>query len=169
MDIEIPLPKGCIEGNKICIRGKGDEYPNMESGDLIFTIKYKPHSFYYTVESEIGDLFCNIDITLYEFLYGFSRVIPFLNGEYIKIVQPANTSMSNIISKPIIKVIRNKGLTFKNHVGDLNLIFQINIPLLKESQNKVFHDLLKTSKYNNCQPLVSEDTSFCETYNLQNL
>lgn len=169
IEIEIPIPKGCIEGNKICMRNQGDEYPNVEPGDLLFTIKYKPHPFYYTVDSEIGELFCNIDISLYEFMFGFTRTLKLLNNEYIKIVLPPNQYLTDTISNQIKKKLPNRGLTFKNHVGDLHLIFNIHLPLLKDSHNKAFHDLLKTSKYN--LPIMKDysNYSMSEIINLNQL
>jgi len=146
--IDIPIPKGCVEGSKICIRQKGDEMPDAETGDVLFTIQYKPHPFYYTIESEIGDLFCAIDISFYEMLYGFSRNITFLDGQVYHLVQPAMKPMNSVIHKPLVRILKQHGLFFKHHQGDLHILFNVHIPLLKDiTINKTLHDILKEPSY----------------------
>jgi len=169
-EVEIPLPKGCLEGNKICLRNSGDEYPNMENGDLIFTIKYQPHSLFYTVESEIADLYCDFEITLYEFLFGFSRKFKFLNGEIFHIFQPSNIPLENVINKPIIKVIKNRGLSFKNHQGDLNVVFNIHLPTFNNNSIQLYQELLTKASYNIETQNEDEFTGkLFKTINIQNL
>ena len=54
--------------------------PDMERGDLIFTIKQRPHDRFKRVGN---NLFVEVDLTLEESLIGFKKVISHLDGKEV--------------------------------------------------------------------------------------
>lgn len=121
--IDVPLPRGLPEGNPILIRNKGDEYPGMEIGDIIFQLRYKKHSVFESLEN--CDLKCIVKISLYEYFYGFDKIIEHLNGEKIAIHSSSNLSFNNSFNN-LTKVLKDYGLKFQNHIGDLIIKFEID-------------------------------------------
>jgi DnaJ-class molecular chaperone len=127
-ELEIPLPKGIPEGNHLVLQGKGDEYPDMEPGDIHFMIKYKPHSVFSISKTEPLDLQTTLSINLLEALYGFKRYIKHLDGSILEIHLPPRHSICHKISKPIEKTLSGEGMNFQGQRGDIHIYFEIELP-----------------------------------------
>jgi DnaJ-class molecular chaperone len=128
-DLEIPIPAGTPEGNHLVMQGKGDELPDMETGDVHFVISYKKHSVFKLSEKETLDLEVNFDITLTEALYGFKRQLKMLDGQSLEIALPPRHSLCQKIHQPIEKILPGEGMKFQGHRGDLHLFFTIELPV----------------------------------------
>jgi DnaJ family protein A protein 2 len=123
--IQVPLPKGIPNGNRLVIRDKGDSYPGKECGDVILVVTYKKHAFY-RVRPDSLDIECTIPVSLYEFLHGFRKNLLLLDGSLMTLEQMK--CMAKTISQACLqKVIKNKGFTYKGHAGHLILLFEIEI------------------------------------------
>lgn len=127
-ELEIPIPRGIPEGNQIVMKGKGDELPNMDPGDVIFVPQYKPHSVWKMSEKEPLDIITEITISLYEALYGFRKTIKHLDNRIFEIFQSHDRPIARTIHKPIEKVIPNEGMIFHGHKGAMVLTFTIKLP-----------------------------------------
>ena len=127
-EVQIPVPQGLPEGNQIVIKEKGDELPGMESGDVHFVIRYKPHSIFSPSTKEPLDLDAKLSITLYEALYGFKKQIRHLDGGILEISHPTIKPLCTNISEPLMKTLKNEGLKFQTERGDLHLLFTILLP-----------------------------------------
>lgn len=121
--IDIPIPKGCPNGQKLAVRGEGDIYGNLPPGDVIILINYKPHSNFTINELNI---IYKIDIDYKEFLFGFQKKIKFLDGK--NLVISSNKILYNEINKEPIKIIKKKGLNYRNLFGDFIIKFNIKSP-----------------------------------------
>ncbi|KAH1289352.1 hypothetical protein KXX11_001256, partial [Aspergillus fumigatus] len=69
--LEIYIPRGAKEGDKIVLEGEADQAPGQEPGDIVFHIVEEEHPVFRRAGA---DLTANIDVTLAEALTGFSRV-----------------------------------------------------------------------------------------------
>lgn len=121
--IDIPIPKGCPNGQKLAVRGEGDIYGNLPPGDVIILINYKPHNVF-TIENL--NIIHKIDIDYKEFLFGFQKQIKFLDGK--NIIISSSKILYNEINKEPIKIIKKKGLNYRNMYGDLIIKFNIKSP-----------------------------------------
>jgi len=84
--INIPIPKNCPENHKFILKNKMDEMPNQKNnGDVILITKYKEHDRYKRFQYH---LYLEIEMTLVESLFGFSRKIKLLNNEEIELSYP---------------------------------------------------------------------------------
>ena len=94
--------------DKICYLN--EYYIDNEEGwyDLVFNIITKPHSLYSKCPKNRYDIYLNRDINLYEYYYGGSFKVPFLDGKDITIEWSAWNN--NKICNTIIK--ENMGLIF---------------------------------------------------------
>jgi len=75
---EIDIEKGVPDGHFYTFMGDGDEYPDVEAGDLRVDIFVEKHKDFVR---KGADLVYKIEISLVQALTGFSFVIPHLDGK----------------------------------------------------------------------------------------
>lgn len=84
--IEIYIPRGAIQDERITLEGEADQEPDQTPGDIIFTLVEKPHDVFTRISA---DLSADLNVTLAESLCGFSRVVlKHLDGRGIHIDYP---------------------------------------------------------------------------------
>jgi DnaJ-related protein SCJ1 len=69
-------------GDTIIMEKEAEQVPDMALGDLIFTVKQKPHSTFKRVGN---NLYIDITLTLEESLLGFKRSVTHLDGHVVNI------------------------------------------------------------------------------------
>ncbi|RKF59942.1 DnaJ protein-like protein xdj1 [Erysiphe neolycopersici] len=122
--LEIYIPKGSNTGDQIVLEGEGDQVPNQEPGDIIFTLDQVDHEAFSRFQNNLST---EIHITLTEALTGFDRVVlKHLDGRGIRINHPPGKIM-----KPgqTIK-IKGEGMPIKKSdcKGDLFLFVKVDFP-----------------------------------------
>lgn len=146
--VELYIPPGARQGEKIVLAGEADQVPDQEPGDIIFELVEVKHE---TFDRAGADLTAELHITLAEALTGFNRVVvTHLDGRGISlnVRQPKGR-----ILKPdqIIKV-EGEGMPVKRSEakGDLYLIVKIDFPedgwLGDEAQIQKIRDVLPQPK-----------------------
>ncbi|KAG6103740.1 hypothetical protein E4U14_006117 [Claviceps sp. LM454 group G7] len=122
--LELYIPRGSMQGERIVLEGEADQYPDQIPGDIVFTLVEEQHETF----SRLGsDLSADLTITLAEALTGFSRVVvKHLDGRGVhikrargKILQPGDC----------IKV-SGEGMPMKrgDARGDLYLLVSVKFP-----------------------------------------
>ncbi|KAG0240513.1 hypothetical protein B0O80DRAFT_477744 [Mortierella sp. GBAus27b] len=123
--MEIFIEKGMRNGEKIPMKGEGDQQPGVETGDVILVLNQKAHSFF---ERSGSDLSCKITIPLVEALCGFSKVMfTHLDGRGIHIDQRPGS----VIKPGHVKKIAGEGMPhYKRPIdkGDLYITFEVEFP-----------------------------------------
>ena len=133
--IVIELDKGVPDGHRYVKGGEGDEFPEIETGDLIIEIYLDKHKDFIR---KGADLFYKCEISLLEALTGLKIAITHLDGRRILI----QTSPGEIIQPEKLKVVTELGMPFFNspyRFGNLYLDFQIIFPdkLTDEQSSKI--------------------------------
>lgn len=122
--IEVYIPRGAMEGERIVLEGEADQHPDQTPGDIIFTLVEEPHDVF----TRIGaDLSADLNVTLAESLSGFSRVVlKHLDGRGIHIDYPRGKILR---PNEVIKV-QGEGMPLKRGEakGDLYLIAKVEFP-----------------------------------------
>ncbi|KAI9488810.1 DnaJ C terminal domain-containing protein [Zychaea mexicana] len=123
--LDIYVEKGMIDGQKICMKGEGDQEPGVEPGDVNLVLQQKEHNVF---ERRGDDLLCHIKISLSEALCGFNRVVvKHLDGRGIQVQHPAG----QVIKPGMVKRVPNEGMPIyrrsDNH-GDLYIQFDVEFP-----------------------------------------
>ncbi|ROV90333.1 hypothetical protein VSDG_08136 [Cytospora chrysosperma] len=122
--LEIYIPRGSLQGDKIKLEGEADQFPDMTPGDINFTLVEEPHDVF----TRVGhDLSADLTVTLAEALSGFSRVVvKHLDGRGIHIDYPRGKILR---PNEVIKV-EGEGMPMKrgDAKGDLYLIAKIDFP-----------------------------------------
>nr|XP_019010770.1 chaperone regulator [Kwoniella pini CBS 10737]OCF49551.1 chaperone regulator [Kwoniella pini CBS 10737] len=128
--IEFMIEPGTEDGERIALRGEGDEEPEVPAGDIIFLIRYKIHPSFKPQPNSIGGLSILISIRLSEALIGFSRILFIhLDGRGIKIESKKG---ERIIKQNSIYIIKNEGMPIRgtNKKGDIFIKFDLEFPTL---------------------------------------
>jgi len=122
--LEIYIPRGSKEGDKIVLQGEADEAPDHETGNIIFLLEEKDHDVF----SRAGaDLTAPLRVSLAEALTGFSRVaLKHLDGRGIRITH----SKGKILRPGQVLKVEGEGMPHKkgDGKGDLFLIVDIEFP-----------------------------------------
>lgn len=122
--LEIYIPRGAIQGERIVLEGEADQAPDQKPGDIIFTLVESDHE---TFQRAGQDLSAELNITLAEALCGFSRVVlKHLDGRGISITHPKG----KVLKPDQILKIEGEGMPMKRSdgKGDLYLVVKIEFP-----------------------------------------
>jgi DnaJ family protein A protein 2 len=130
--ISIPLKSGLAHGNKISLEGKGHQFKNMKT-DIILIINVSEHGIF----KRLGDdLFIDIELKLYQALFGFDKIINHLDGRKLHISCSSKTEFNS--TRKIIGEGMKK-INSPQKKGDLYIRFKftlLNIQLEIKNQLK---------------------------------
>ncbi len=131
--LEITIPAGIDDGQKVAIRGQGDAGRNGgPNGDLIIAVTVRPHAIF---ERDGYNIYCEVPITFAEAALGAEIQIPTLEGQMSYQI-PEGTQNGTSFT------VRGKGIPMVNSKNRGDLIFAVSIETprnLTESQK----DLLR--------------------------
>ncbi|KAI7164535.1 DnaJ-domain-containing protein [Hortaea werneckii] len=125
--LELYIPPGSREGEKIVLSGEADQDPDDESpGDIIFELVEEEHK---TFQRAGADLQAQLNITLAEALTGFNRVIlTHLDGRGLQL--HVRQPQGKVLRPDQILKVPGEGMPHKRSDarGDLYLTVQIQFP-----------------------------------------
>ncbi|KAK9448445.1 uncharacterized protein V1518DRAFT_418986 [Limtongia smithiae] len=143
--LEVYVPPGSKEGDKIVFKGEADQEPGKETGSIIFTVHELPDPVF---QRAGADLRATVKITLVEALCGFSRpVLDQLDGRALQVTVAPGT----VVRPGDILLIRGEGMPIKGALhhsrrGDLYLDIEIEFPrdnwFLEHGELRKLEDLL---------------------------
>ena len=122
--LEIYIPRGAREGERIVLEGEADQVPDQTPGDIVFTLKEEDHEIF---QRAGDDLSAELEITLAEALTGFSRVVlKHLDGRGIHLNHP----QGKVLRPGQILKVDGEGMPLKKSdaKGDLYLVVKIDFP-----------------------------------------
>jgi DnaJ family protein A protein 2 len=124
--LELYIPRGARQGDRIVLAGEADQLPDQEPGDIIFTLTEAEHDVF---DRAGADLKAELRISLVEALTGFNRVVlTHLDGRGIKLnVEQPN---GQILRPGQVLKVPGEGMPVKksDHQGDLYLVVEIDFP-----------------------------------------
>jgi molecular chaperone DnaJ len=118
--VNVKIPAGIQDGQKLKVRGKGQQSPNGGSaGDLVVTVKVKPHPIF----SRDGDnIRVAVPITFAEAVLGATIQVPTLGGEPVKLKVAPGTPNGRTLR------VKGKGVQLAGKEGDLLATVEIAVP-----------------------------------------
>lgn len=122
--LEIYIPRGSMQGERITLEGEADQVPDQIPGDIVFTLVEEPHDVFTRVGS---DLSAELKVTLAEALCGFDRtVLTHLDGRGIRL----SRERGQILRPGDVIKVSGEGMPHKrgDERGDLYLIASIDFP-----------------------------------------
>lgn len=146
--LELYIPRGARQGDRITLAGEADQLPDQEPGDIIFTLQEAPHDVF---ERAGADLRAELKISLVEALTGFNRVVlKHLDGRGIQIhVEQPN---GKVLRPGQVLKVPGEGMPVKKSdaKGDLYLVVDIEFPedgwLKDDTALKMIQDALPKPK-----------------------
>ena len=120
--IQLPLKSHLTNGHKLSLDGKGNHMKNRKS-NLIINIAEIPHQIF---KRKQHDLFVDIELKLYQVLFGFDKVLTHLDGRKLHISCP------NVSDFNQVRIINNEGLKInESNKGNLYVRFSYKLPPLQ--------------------------------------
>jgi molecular chaperone DnaJ len=118
--LNVKIPAGVQDGQKIKLRGKGRRSPNGGvAGDLIVTVRVKPHPVFLR---DGNNLRVTVPVTFTEAALGATIQVPTLGGEPVKLkIHPG-------IPNGRVLRIKGRGVDATNARGDLLATIEVAVP-----------------------------------------
>jgi molecular chaperone DnaJ len=127
--IDVRVPAGIRDGQKVRVRGKG-QYGPAGNGDLLVTVNVKPHDFY----TRDGDnLRIHVPVSFPEAALGADIEVPTIDGEHVRVRVPAGTPSGRTLR------VKGRGVKTSKATGDLLVTIDVAVPqnLSKEAEEAV--------------------------------
>ncbi|MFD5275986.1 DnaJ C-terminal domain-containing protein [Pseudarthrobacter sp. NPDC058362] len=116
--IDVRVPAGIKDGQKIRVRGKGQPSP-AGNGDLMVAVSVKPHDFY----TRDGDnLRIHVPVTFPEAAMGADIEVPTIDGDKVRVRVPAGTPSGRTLR------VKGKGVKTSKGTGDLLVTIDVAVP-----------------------------------------
>lgn len=170
----VNIEAGMYPGELLVYPGEANQLPDVDPGDLIFTIKEKPHNFF---KRNKDNLMCEIDLTLTQALNGYDIKIETLDNRIILLSQHEKTTRNGDIIK-----IPGEGMpvhSSNGQKGDLFVRFKLNLPDRDKIPKEVlealnlhmpvpFPEIPEDAKIQHCRPIKSSSDEYHKTSNRRN-
>ena len=118
--IQVKIPAGVADGQKIRLRGKGEQSRDGgEAGDLVLTVQVRAHPVF---ERDGVHLRVEIPITFAEAALGATIEVPTLGGDPVKLRVAAGTPSGRVLR------VKGRGVTTAKGTGDLLATVQVAVP-----------------------------------------
>ncbi|WP_457973346.1 DnaJ C-terminal domain-containing protein [Arthrobacter sp. D1-17] len=116
--IDVRIPPGIKDGQKVRVRGKG-QYGPAGNGDLMVTVHVKPHDFY----TRDGDnLRIHVPVTFPEAALGADIEVPTIDGDTVRVRVPAGTPSGRTLR------VKGRGVKTPKGTGDLLVTIDVAVP-----------------------------------------
>ena len=115
--VEVRIPKGIRDGQKVRARGKGSP-GTAGRGDLMVTVQVREHPFF---QRDGDDLRVQVPVTFDEAALGATVEVPTLAGP-VKVKVPAGSQSGRVLR------LKGRGVASAKHTGDLLVELQVAVP-----------------------------------------
>jgi molecular chaperone DnaJ len=142
--IEVRIPAGIRDGQKVRVRGKGGP-GSAGPGDLMVTVHVRPHDFF---TREGDNLRIHVPVTFDEAALGAQIEVPTADGPTVKMKIPAGTSSGRTLR------VKGRGVKTSKGSGDLLVTVDVVVPknLSKEAEQAIRAFAEATSKNGQSDP-----------------
>ena len=156
-NITVPLKSGLSHSNKISLEGKGHQYKNAKT-DIILIINLLNHPTFNRLNN---DLFIEIELKLYQALFGFDKIISHLDGRKLHISSSGKTDYNTtrrIIGEGMKKINSDQK-------GDLYILFKFTLPILSFEINNQLKPIFQNFEKNelNIENSISKTPNLIKT------
>ena len=118
--VQVKIPAGIQDGQKVKVRGKGQPSPNGgEAGDLLVSVHVKPHPVF---ARDGNNLRVTVPVTFVEATLGATISVPTLGGDPVKLKVAPGTPNGRVLR------VKGKGVELAKGTGDLLATVEIAVP-----------------------------------------
>nr|WP_315431714.1 DnaJ C-terminal domain-containing protein [uncultured Albidiferax sp.] len=150
--LEVTIPPGTREGQKLRLRGKGGKGRNGGAdGDMYLHMALAPHPIF---RPDKHDLYFDLALAPWEAILGADIEVPTLDGPVVLTVAPGTRSGRKLR-------LRGRGLAQgKSGHGDLYALVQIDVPTtLSERERALYLELSHISNFTPRKPAPSGEST----------
>ena len=129
--IKVKIPAGVANGQKIKLRGKGQQSPDGgEAGDIVLTVTVRKHPVF---ERDGLNLRLTVPVSFVEASLGATIEVPTLGGAPVKLRVAAGTPSGRVLR------VKGRGVSTAKGTGDLLAEVQVAVPshLSKDAEEKL--------------------------------
>jgi molecular chaperone DnaJ len=116
--IDVRIPAGIKDGQKVRVRGKG-QYGPAGNGDLMVTVSVKPHDFYVR---DGDNLRIHVPVSFPEAALGADIEVPTIEGDTVRVRVPAGTPSGRTLR------VKGRGVKHAKATGDLLVTVDVAVP-----------------------------------------
>jgi DnaJ-class molecular chaperone len=124
--IDVKIPAGVKDGSRVRIKGKGQQSPGAEAGDLFIITHVRPHPYF---RREDLDILLELPVSLYEALLGTKVTVPTLDGPVTLSVPPGTPSHAKLR-------IKGRGVFRGEEKGDQHVVIRVVVPRDLDDEDK---------------------------------
>ncbi|MFD1715085.1 DnaJ C-terminal domain-containing protein [Amnibacterium flavum] len=118
--INVKIPAGVSDGQKIKLRGRGEPSPDGgEPGDLVLTVSVRKHPVF---ERDGNNLRITVPVTFPEAALGATIQVPTLGGDPVKLKVAPGTSSGKVLR------VKDRGVSTSKGTGDLLARIEVAVP-----------------------------------------
>lgn len=153
---EIQLSNKILDNHTIVYKNDGDYFKNYNvAGNIIFHIKYKPHSDY-KIKEKIH-IIMEKTLSLYEWIYEYNMEFNYLDDKQLLFTN------TGLVNNPLI-IIPNKGLQIKDSIGKLYIILKLDLTTINKDDIYIQHPPLHTIEMDDNSIMSETITETSEIY-----
>lgn len=116
--IDVRIPAGVKEGQKVRVKGKGQQSP-AGAGDLLVEVSISPHRLY---ERDGDAIRMHLPVSFDEAALGATVEVPTVHGERVRIKVPAGTTTGRVLR------LKGHGIRRKSASGDMLVTVDVQVP-----------------------------------------
>ncbi|HIX00326.1 MAG TPA: DnaJ domain-containing protein [Candidatus Nesterenkonia stercoripullorum] len=116
--IDVRIPAGIKDGQKVRVKGKGQSGPGG-AGDLMVEVSVSPHPLY---ERDGDTIRMHLPVGFAEAALGTTLSVPTVHGEKVRIKIPSGSSTGKVLR------LKGHGVRRKNSSGDMLVILDVQVP-----------------------------------------
>jgi len=117
--VDVTIPAGIENGQRIRLAGYGQTIPDGEPGDFYLSIRVEPHE---TLRREGQQLITRVDVKLSDAISGASHEVEGIDGT-VKIKIPAGTQSGTVVR------VRGKGVPGGGFMGSGDLLVKVRVQI----------------------------------------
>lgn len=137
--LEVDIPAGVSEGQKIRLKGEGPSLADGARGDVYLVIRLKPHRFY---ERRGVDLYCEVPVTFTEAALGATIQAPTLGG-MVDVTLPAGTQTGQTLR------LSGRGMQAAGGRGNEMVMVKVMVPKnLTDHEKELIEQLASVRREN---------------------
>lgn len=127
--IDVRIPAGIKDGQKVRVRGKGQQGPSG-TGDLMVAVSVRPHEFF---TRDGNNIRVHVPVAFAEAALGAQIEVPTMTGDSVKVKVPAGTPVGRTFR------VKGRGVKTSKVTGDLLVTIDVVVPqnLSKEAEAAV--------------------------------
>ncbi|MDP9174761.1 MAG: DnaJ domain-containing protein [Planctomycetota bacterium] len=124
--IDIRIPGGVKDGSRVRVKGRGQQSPAGEHGDLFIVTSVTPHAYF---RRDGLDVHLDFPISMYEALLGAKIDVPTLDGRRTLTIPPGTSGGAKLR-------IKGHGITRGEEKGDQIVMVRVMVPRALDDEDK---------------------------------